>query len=32
LTLKRVNFQGKQYDIRVERDGQGKATLVRKAL
>ena len=32
LTLKRVNFQGKQYDITVERDGQGKATLVRKAL
>ncbi len=32
LTLKRVNFQGKQYDITVERDTQGKATLVRKAL
>ncbi|MFC3650272.1 glycoside hydrolase family 65 protein [Dyella humi] len=32
LTLKRVSFQGKQYDIRVERDAQGKATLVRKAL
>lgn len=32
LTLKRVNFQGKQYDITVERDAQGKATLMRKAL
>ena len=32
LTLKRVNFQGKQYDITVERDTQGKATLVRKVL
>jgi trehalose/maltose hydrolase-like predicted phosphorylase len=32
LTLKRVNFQGKQYDITVERDRQGKATLVQKAL
>jgi trehalose/maltose hydrolase-like predicted phosphorylase len=32
LTLKRVSFQGKQYDIRVVRDGQGKAMLVRKAL
>jgi trehalose/maltose hydrolase-like predicted phosphorylase len=32
LTLKRVSFQGKQYDITVERDVQGKATLVRKAL
>ena len=32
LTLKRVGFQGKQYDITVERDTQGKATLVRKVL
>jgi len=32
LTLKRVNFQGKQYDITVERNTQGKATLVRKVL
>ena len=32
LTLKRVNFQGKQYDITVERDTQGKAALVRKVL
>ncbi|RUL76700.1 glycosyl hydrolase family 95 catalytic domain-containing protein [Dyella choica] len=32
LTLKRVSFQGKQYDITVKRDVQGKATLVRKAL
>ena len=32
LTLKRASFQGRQYDITVERDAQGKATLVRKAL
>ncbi|GLQ47208.1 hypothetical protein GCM10007862_22590 [Dyella lipolytica] len=32
LTLKRIRFQGKQYDITVQRDAQGKATLIRHAL
>ncbi|RDS85234.1 glycosyl hydrolase family 95 catalytic domain-containing protein [Dyella psychrodurans] len=32
LTLKRVSFQGKQYDITVQRGADGKATLVRKTL
>jgi trehalose/maltose hydrolase-like predicted phosphorylase len=32
LTLKRVHFRGKQYDISIDRDANGKATLTRKAL
>ncbi|WP_233841016.1 glycoside hydrolase family 65 protein [Dyella sp. 2HG41-7] len=32
LTLKRVSFQGKQYDITIKRNAQDKAELVRRAL
>lgn len=32
LTLRRVNFRGKQYDIKITRDAAGKAELTRTAL
>jgi trehalose/maltose hydrolase-like predicted phosphorylase len=32
LTLKHISFQGKQYDITVQRDAQGKVALIRHAL
>ena len=32
LTLKRVNFRGRQYDVSIDRDATGHAKLTRKAL
>jgi len=32
LTLKRVTFRGKRYDIRIDRDADGKARLTRTAI
>jgi protein-glucosylgalactosylhydroxylysine glucosidase len=32
LTLRRVTFRGKHYDIRIDRDADGKAKLTRTAL